>query len=666
MGRRRKGKAKKPVDEDEEEEEEVVEEQEAPPKKKKVVIQEALPPTKKKKAPVASPRKSNRQAAAALAKAKAAKEEEDEEEEDEDEEEDEKEKREEQREDANNKAKVRKEEEQKVGDQRKKASEPPIASKTCSSSSSSSSPSSKSAKSTPSRKLQKWKYRVRMRRNGGRKAKPKPPNRREQVEAAASEVRGLTHYKEDWNAEVRAVSSYYSEELSTEEKAKRRDLSMFVKYHIIPKVVGPVDKASPFPGWTLFAGPDDDPDDEDFYQDEVVAEEERAEEYKQAGEMGKSFTVDEYPEVSFAFEKRHDRRSLLRLLQKVWYHMSQVVAKPKRASSAAEQRALQVREDAGEEGEAQVMPILKNRNGVPFYWMCACPPPKCWRQLNVPGCARCQSKRPCDEHGAVSRPFHGTGLVPCAKAGCENKLKLHDQFCCKCGAVAPKNLLEAAAGLGPRVWDAEPPLDPAWDREWKVEPVQQNDHLFYYETVTTAPDKDDGLVALYCVVLAAPEQKYRSEKGKYKVPWFQVVVEVMEMRISKELPTDFQVRGVTPEPEVARAWDGNKSPGANHKLAVDRVSIPELIIRDLVFQALIMLFNIATYRENIYYKAQDRVWTDDEEEEDEEAAAANELSAWDKGKMWLLPHVPDLHLVQFLGNSGFACQRTPKLGFKIL
>eukprot|EP00808_Paulinella_micropora_P001783 g13247.t1 len=81
--------------------------------------------------------------------------------------------------------------------------------------------------------------------------------------------------------------------------------------------------------------------------------------------------------------------------------------------------------------------------------------------------------------------------------------------------------------------------------------------------------------------------------------------------------------------------------------------------------------------EKIYYKAQDRVWTDDEEEEDEEAAAANELSAWDKGKMWLLPHVPgwdfmyfveyispvpnsDLHLVQFLGNSGFACQRTPK------
>eukprot|EP00808_Paulinella_micropora_P027162 g16800.t1 len=35
-----------------------------------------------------------------------------------------------------------------------------------------------------------------------------------------------------------AVSSYYSEELSTEEKAKRRDLSMFVKYRLIPKVVG--------------------------------------------------------------------------------------------------------------------------------------------------------------------------------------------------------------------------------------------------------------------------------------------------------------------------------------------------------------------------------------------------------------------------------------------
>eukprot|EP00808_Paulinella_micropora_P003001 g67387.t1 len=446
----------------------------------------------------------------------------------------------------------------------------------------------------------KVKNRVRMRRNGGRKvAKPKPPNRREQVEAAASEVRGLTHYKKDWNAEVRAkfqagppdgeelftfeeydswaVSSYYSEELSTEEKAKRRDLSMFVKYHLIPKVVGPV------------------------------------------------------------------------------------VTKPKRASSAAEQRALQVREDAGEGGSTS--------------------------HANPQKSQRCQSKRPCDEHGAVSRPSHGTGLVPCAKASCENKLKLHDQFCSKCGAVAPKNLLEAAAGLGPR----------------------QNDHLWYYGTVTTAPDKEDGLVALYCVVLAAPEQKYRSGKGKYKVPWFQVVVEVMEMRVSKEIPTDFQVRGVTPKPEVARAWDGSKSPEANHKLVVDRVSIPELIKAWKTKSRIIMLFNIATYRrgvtsfvhanqpvewdkngrlntriasffppgEKIYYKAEDRVWTDDEEEEDEEAAAANELSAWDKGKMCLLPHVPgwdfmyfveyispvpnsDLHLVQFLGNSGFACQRTPK------
>eukprot|EP00808_Paulinella_micropora_P001781 g13244.t1 len=90
-----------------------------------------------------------------------------------------------------------------------------------------------------------------------------------------------------------------------------------------------------------------------------------------------------------ALEKRHDRRSLLRVLQKVWYHMSQVVTKPKRASSAAEQRALQVREDAGEGGEAQVMLILKNINGVPFYWMCACPPPKCWTIMTVtsPTCA---------------------------------------------------------------------------------------------------------------------------------------------------------------------------------------------------------------------------------------------------------------------------------------
>eukprot|EP00808_Paulinella_micropora_P023300 g65885.t1 len=179
----------------------------------------------------------------------------------------------------------------------------------------------------------------------------------------------------------RAVCSYYSEELSTEGKAKRRDLIMFVKYHLIPNVFGPVDTASPLPGWTLFSGPDDYLDDEDFYQDEVVVEEERAgekeqagekgkdkgsgieEDEEQAGEKGKDKAEEEDGEVLHrrrvprTFEKRHDRRSLLRVLQKV-------MTKPKRAASAAEQRALQVREDAGEGGEAQAMPILKNRGGA--------------------------------------------------------------------------------------------------------------------------------------------------------------------------------------------------------------------------------------------------------------------------------------------------------------
>eukprot|EP00808_Paulinella_micropora_P014099 g51284.t1 len=461
---------------------------------------------------------------------------------------------------------------------------------------------------------------------------------------AASEVRGLTHYKKDWNAEVRAkfqagppdgeelftfeeydswaVSSYYSEELSTEEKAKRRDLSMFVKYHLIPKVVGPVDTASPFPGWTLFAGT--------------------------TTLMTKIFIRTRW------WWRRRSRRGRSR-------DEAQASIKCRRAASAP---------GAGRRrggGGAQVMPILKNRNG-------ASPSDPAMNMAQFPG------------------PLMAPRPV---------------LFQVRCGR--PKKSFGGSSRSGTTGVGCRAPLDPAWDREWKVNPVQQNDHLWYYGTVTTAPDKEDGLVALYCVVLAAPERKYRSGKGKYKVPWFQVVVEVMEMRVSKEIPTDFQVRGVTPKPEVARAWDGSKSPEANHKLVVDRVSIPELIKAWKTKSRIIMLFNIATYRrgvtsfvhanqpvewdkngrlntriasffppgEKIYYKAEDRVWTDDEEEEDEEAAAANELSAWDKGKMCLLPNVPgwdfmyfveyispvpnsDLHLVQFLGNSGFACQRTPK------
>eukprot|EP00808_Paulinella_micropora_P022917 g12429.t1 len=471
-----------------------------------------------------------------------------------------------------------------------------------------------------------------MRRNRGRKvAKPKPPNYKSGIGIWAKFQAGPPDGEELFTFEEYdswAVSSYYSEELSTEEKAKRRDLSMFVKYHLIPKVVSPVDTASPFPGWTLFAGPDDDLDDEDFYQDEVVVEEEeRAGEKKQAGEKGKDKGSGKEEDKEQAGEKGRDKAEEEESDGEV-LHRGRVPRSKLRVREAARPPKPAARASKGlvshvsgrDEAQASIKCRIassapgagRRRGGGEKHKSCqsseiatvclftGCVPAHPLRQLNVPGwCARCQSKRPCDEHGAVSRPSHGTGLVSCAKASGENKLKLHDQFCSKCGAGAPKNLLEAAAGLGPRVWDAKPPLDPAWDREWKVEPVQQNDHLWYYRTVTTAPDKDDGLVALYCVVLAAPEQKYRSGKGKHKVPWFQVVVEVMEMRVSKEIPTDFQIRGVTPKPEVARAWDGSKSPEANHKLVVDRVSIPELIKAWKTKSRIIMLFNIATYRQGV-------------------------------------------------------------------
>ena len=236
----------------------------------------------------------------------------------------------------------------------------------------------------------------------------------------------------------------------------------------------------------------------------------------------------------------------------VWYYMSQVVDKPGKAP-----RVRGGKQDDDKEGEPEVAPILKKRAGVPFYWMCSCPRGKNWRQLNIMACKTCKMHRPCDE-GGNPKPAEkqGHGVAPCAKAGCTNKLRLHDKFCSKCGSVAPASLADAAAGLGPRVWEDNAPLDPSWDRTWRRNPVKRDDDLWYYGSVTTEPDKPDGLVALYCIVLAAPNEKYESKNISYKMPWWKCMVEVFDMRVSIEVAVDFKVKGVTPLPELARAMDG--------------------------------------------------------------------------------------------------------------
>eukprot|EP00808_Paulinella_micropora_P001782 g13246.t1 len=419
MGRRRKGKGKKPVDEDEEEEEEVVEEQEAPPKKKKVVIQEALPPTKKKKAP----------------------------------EED-------------------------------------------------------------------WNAEVRAKFQAG------PPD--------GEELFTFEEY-DSW-----AVSSYYSEELSTEEKAKRRNLSMFVKYHIIPKVVGPVDTASPFLGWTLFAGPDDDPDDEDFYQDEAW----RTSGTRPVRTCWHNCSPSPWTSTQNVREAARPPKPAARASKGLVSHVSgrdeaQASIKCRRAASAP--GAGRRRGGGGSTSHANPQKYQR----CAFLLDVCLPTPQMLEAVERSGGALGASPSdPAMNMAEFPGPLMGQDFSTTSSVAS--------------AARSPQKIFWRQQQVWDHGCDAEPPLDPAWDREWKVEPVQQSDHLWYYGTVTTAPDKDDGLVALYCVVLAAPEQKYRSGKGKYKVPWFQVVVEVMEMRVSKEIPTDFQVCGVTPKPKVARAWDGSK------------------------------------------------------------------------------------------------------------
>eukprot|EP00808_Paulinella_micropora_P019406 g3590.t1 len=435
-------------------------------------------------------------------------------------------------------------------------------------------------------------------------------------------MEGLTSNEEEWDAKVRAdfqAGPPDGENLfDFEEYDQWAATSYFdkFKHHVLKELI-PVGSDQRFPGWTVFAGPDDD-----------VPSEKRA--------------------------KRHDRRSLLRVLRQVWAYMSQVIKKPKRASfpgNASDQ-------EEQDEGEVE--------------------------QLNVPVCKHCDMKRPCDEQGVPVKKSVNKGVTLCAKDGCSNQLQLQDRFCAKCGAVAPKNLLEAAAGLGPRVWDDHAPLDPNWDRNWRKTPLARNDVLWYYGSVKTDPSKPDGLVAMYCIVLAAPDESYKNYASTYDVPWYKCLVEVCDMRVSKELAVDFRVRGITPLPEMSRAFNGCKK--AKKKLAVYQISIPKLIEAWKDKTRVIMIFNIATYRRGVT----SYIHTEQPVEKYigktvigltttrmRKPPQLSRLSAWDKGKMWLLPYVPgweftyfveyispvantDLHVVQFLGNPGFACQPTLK------
>ena len=82
----------------------------------------------------------------------------------------------------------------------------------------------------------------------------------------------------------RALGSCNDRSMAKEEKAKKRDLSMFLKFHFL-KCMIPTGPGKPFPPWTTFAGPDDDLDDEDFYTDEVpLKEDEGAQEADKAGQ----------------------------------------------------------------------------------------------------------------------------------------------------------------------------------------------------------------------------------------------------------------------------------------------------------------------------------------------------------------------------------------------
>eukprot|EP00808_Paulinella_micropora_P024466 g42525.t1 len=123
--------------------------------------------------------------------------------------------------------------------------------------------------------------------------------------------------------------------------------------------------------------------------------------------------------------------------------------------------------------------------------------------------------------------------------------------------------------------------------------------MWYYGTVKTDPNKDDVLVAIYCCVLAAPGETYKSPAGTFTVPgpWYKFMVEVLDKGVSKELAMDFYVKGVTPLPEMSRAFNGGVK--ANRKLASHKISIPSLIEASKQRFRVIMIFNIATYRRGV-------------------------------------------------------------------
>eukprot|EP00808_Paulinella_micropora_P024467 g42526.t1 len=123
-----------------------------------------------------------------------------------------------------------------------------------------------------------------------------------------------------------------------------------------------------------------------------------------------SFAVQKYPDVHFAFEKRHDRRSLLRVLRQDFGLESKIqIMDPSllfwSSRSPGEPRSLQCLRPGRERGgrRSTRIPILKNR-GAPRPLLC---------QVRRGGTAK--------SSGGSSR-------------------------------------------LGPRVWDDHAPLDPDWDQ----------------------------------------------------------------------------------------------------------------------------------------------------------------------------------------------------------
>jgi len=248
--------------------------------------------------------------------------------------------------------------------------------------------------------------------------------------------------------------------------------------------------------------------------------------------------------LSAAFEVKHDRRSLLRIVARAYkFYRSRLSEQITETNLGMLPRCLLPEDPAPNESCSDVQEVtrivLRNRpalvNGsmksVPYYWVCQSE--KCSRsgvakliRLTRPFCSQCAGPRPCMADG---KPFRmqeqreKKAIVlasTCSK--CKKSLPEGSRFCCNCGAKCEVIKVSEPAQPSsepfrdsdsmsemPELWDVDeftlkkPPKEVK--KDWKVRKLARSEYL-YTIAVTTVQGgincilNDVAKINIFCLV----------------------------------------------------------------------------------------------------------------------------------------------------------------------